>query len=345
MKKLTFAFIVLALLLAACTAGIPTNTSGSSTPTPAPAPNETTPTPVDVPASSTPAPSATPAPGKVLLFAPNTDSGFAPAVKSRLAELASAAALTLVPVTSLAAADLAPEVRIVLLLAEPDNLTGLLSAAPQVQFLAVGLPGLSPGANLSVITPQPEQVAFVAGFIATIISEDWRSAGLLPDTPASIQDAFVNGGRYFCGRCVPIHGPIVLFPVAAALPAGSSLDAWQSAVTQLQTNILETVYVDPTISSPDLLSLLAKQNLALVGGQTPSADISAQWAATVTSDVLAPLNTLWPGLLAGKGNQSLAAAVQVTDINASLLTPGKQRLMQDVIAGLQDGTIGASSIP
>ena len=166
----------------------------------------------------------------------------------------------------------------------------------------------------------------------------------MPDSPATLQDAFLNGGRYFCGRCIPIHGPIVAFPLSAALPATSNLADWTTAVVQLQTKILQTVYVDPSISSPDLLSLLAKQNLALVGGQKPTSDLSSQWVATVTSDVLTPLARLWPDLVAGKGSQSVPAALVVTDINPSLLSPGKQRLMQDVITGLQDGTIGPLTV-
>jgi hypothetical protein len=334
MKRTLFAVAILAVLLAACSAGTPT-------------PIATLPPPVAVTADSptlvpTSASTSTPAPGKVLLVAPNPEA--ASAIKARLTDLAAADNLTLASLTALTTADLTSEVRIVVLLAAPDGLSDMLAGVPKVQFLAVGVAGLQAGPNLSLITRQPEAAAFVAGFIATIISEDWRSAGLLPDSPASLEDAFLNGGRYFCGRCIPIHGPIVAFPLSAALPASSSLADWTSAVTQLQTKILETVYVDSTISSPDLLTLLAKQNLVLVGGLTPSADLKPQWAATVASDVLTPLAALWPDLVAGKGNQTLPAAIQVTDINPSLLTPGKQLLMQDVITGLQDGTIGPQTI-
>jgi len=336
MKKTFLLLVLLASLLAACA-----NTSPApATPSPAAATQPAGSTPLA--ASPTPAPpTATSAPGKVLLVAPDSAGA---AVGAKLKELAAASKFTLQSQASLTASDLTPEVRIVVLLAAPDGLSDLIASAPKVQFLALGLPNLQAGSNLSLITAQPEQVAFVAGFIATIISEDWRSAGLLPDAPASLQDAFLNGGRYYCGRCIPIHGPIVLFPLASALPAGSSLDAWQTAVTQLQTKILETVYVDPSISSPDLLSLLAKQNLVLVGGLPPTLDIASQWAATVSLDFAAPLAALWPTLVQGKGGQTSAAAVQVTDINPALLTPGKQRLLQDVITGLQSGTIGPLTV-
>lgn len=327
---------ILAILLVACT-----NTSPSpASPT---LPGSEVPS-VEAPVSTrTAVPlTPTPAPGKVLFVAP--DPAAAAAIQAGVSKLAAASQFTLESVNSLQPANLSPEVRIVVLLSAPDNLNDLLAAAPRVQFVVVGVTGLETHPNLSVITSQPEQVAYVAGFIATIISGDWRSAGLLPDTPATIQDAFLNGGRYFCGRCVPIHGPIVLFPLAAALPAGSSLAAWQDAVTQLQTKILQTVYVDPSISSPDLLKLLADQHLLLVGGQSPSQGLRSLWVATVSSDLLAPLTALWPDLVAGNGGKSMPAALLVSDINPDYLTLGKQRLMQDVITGLQTGTLGPLTV-
>jgi len=338
MKRFLITLTILAVLLAACSAG--TSTPPAVTPSAAPAITavDLTATPLPVPATSTPSMA------KVLLVVPDLTSADAKNAMNHITGLASSSSLTVTTLTALTAAVLTPEVSIVVLLTAPDNLNDLLAAAPKVQFVALGLPGLEPRPNLSLITQQTEQAAFVAGFIATIISEDWRSAGLLPDSPASLKDAFLNGGRYFCGRCIPIHGPIVAFPLATALPASSSLADWTSAVTQLQTKILETVYVDPSVSSPDLLSLLAKQNLALVGGLVPPAELKSQWAATVSSDVWTPLAALWPGLVAGAGNKTVSAAIQVTDINPSLLTPGKQRLMQDVITGLQTGTIGPLTI-
>lgn len=329
---------ILAILLAACTNTSPS--PASPTPQGSEAPS------VEAPVSTQTAVPLTPtsAPGKVLFVAPDPGVGAVAAIQAGVSKLAAASQLTLESLTSLQPANLSPEVRIVVLLSAPDNLSDLLAAAPRVQFVVIGVAGLETHPNLSVITSQPEQVAYVAGFIATIISGDWRSAGLVPDTPATIQDAFLNGGRYFCGRCIPIHGPIVAFPLAAALPAGSSFAAWQDAVTQLQTKILQTVYVDPSISSPDLLKLLADQQLLLVGGQSPSQDLRSQWVATVSSDLLAPLTALWPSLVAGNGGKSMAAALLVSDINPDYLTPGKQRLMQDVITGLQTGALGPLTI-
>ncbi len=335
MKRISI-FILAIILLAACTA----SPTGSVTPT-AGAPTAS-PVPPTAPASS-----ATPAPGKVLFVAADAGAVPAAALRDEAAQLASGSHLIVEDRTSLGAADLGPDVRVAVLLSIPPDLDALLAAAPGVQFVAVGAAagGLEPRPNLSIIQPQPEQAAFLAGFIATIISSDWRSAALLPDTPATLAEAFQNGGRYYCGYCSSRHGPVTLFPLVTALPAGSALAAWQDGLAQMQQKLLETLYIDPTISSPELLAAISSQALVLAGGVSPADDLRPRWAVTISADLGAPLKTLWPDLVAGAGGKTLSAGLQLADINENLFTPGKQRLAQDVISGLQDGTIAPLSPP
>ena len=93
---------------------------------------------------------------------------------------------------------------------------------------------LSAGGNLSVVRQLEVQRTFMAGYITTLIAPDWRAAGLLPDAPADLQDAFINGGRYWCGRCIPMYAPLVLFPLAGTQPAGTDAAGWQSTLQDLQ---------------------------------------------------------------------------------------------------------------
>ncbi len=334
--KIPFALILSILLLAACTA----SPTGSVTPTAG------APTASAVP-PTVPVPTATPAPGKVLFVAADVGSAPAAALRDEVAQLASGSHLIVEDRATLGTADLGPDVRVAVLLSIPQDLDALLAAAPGVQFVAVGAAagGLETRPNLSLIQPQPEQSAFLAGFIATIISSDWRSAALLPDTPATLAEAFQNGGRYYCGYCSSRHGPVTLFPLVTALPAGSALSAWQDGLAQMQQKLLETLYIDPTISSPELLAAISSQALVLVGGVAPAEDLRSRWAVTVGADLGASLKTLWPDLVTGAGGKNLPAALQLSDINEDLFTPGKQRLAQDVISGLQDGTIAPLSQP
>ena len=49
--------------------------------------------------------------------------------------------------------------------------------------------------------------------------------------------------------------------------------------------------------------------------------------------------------MAGKGGQSVPTPLFLADINPDLLSQGKLRLVQLVLEGLQDGTIGTGVTP
>ena len=108
---------------------------------------------------------------------------------------------------ALAPEDLAlvgPALKIVIALAADPGLAALTAAAPDVQFLAVGIPDLPAASNLSSIgaTGVPvDQQAFLAGYIAGMIAPEWK-VGILyqKDTPGGTasRDAFTNGFTYYC---------------------------------------------------------------------------------------------------------------------------------------------------
>lgn len=333
------ALLLVALALAACGTANPTSTAAIPPTSPA--------TPVSLPTATPVVPSATatPAVSRALLVSPaDANPSLAQDVKTLLTELAAQSRLTLEVRPLLQPADLNAQVKVVVFLAQPANLTELLAAAPTTQFAVVTAGNLAAKNHLSVVRANPEHLAFAAGYITTLISADWRSAALLPDQPKTLLEAFQNGGRYWCGRCVPNFAPVVFFPVGASLPSSSALPAWQSAFENLKKNILETVYVPAEVSTPELLAYLVGQKVNLVGGQPPAEAVKARWAVTVRQDALAALKTLWPDLAAGKGGKQLSAAITFSDINENLFTPGKQRLALEVIAALGDGTIAPLSV-
>lgn len=328
------ALLILALLLTAC--GATTVSPTATDPTPAPSLTVSSRPSATLPPAATAMPS--PAPGKVVLVAPPE----AESARTALAALASQARLGFEARASLAAAELKPEMKVVVFLQAPADLDALLAAAPKTQFVVVG--DLEAKGNLSAIRSREELRTFLAGYITTLSAPDWRAAGLLSDAPGLL-DAFLNGGRYWCGRCIPMYAPVVLFPLGAALPASTAAAGWQAAVTQMQKSILQAVYVSPEAYSPDLLKALAEQKLILVGTTAPTADAKARWAATLSFDPLPALQKLWPDLVAGKGGLSSDASLAWTDVNETYFTAGKQRLAQQVLEGLLDGTIYPFSVP
>lgn len=337
-------FVIILFLLASCT------------PTAGPVETATPALPVDIesiPTSTTaPLATATPEPGKVLLVAPPGSD--AQPVQAALAELGSQAGLALVVQTGLSPSDLGADTRVVVLLSSPANLLELLAAAPQAQFVVFSQTDLSAVSNLSVIRQRIENQAFVGGFISVLLSRDWRAAGLLPgDGPlgAGIQEAYNNGGRYYCGVCAPGWPLGMVYPQVALLPAGSDGAAWQAAAAGLfDTQKVEAYYLSAAAARPDVLAYLQGREqfgrvLLLVGDQSPPDELRLQWAATVSFDTLEPLRKLWPDLLAGQGGAVIEAPLVLEDINLDNLGEGRLRLIEQLMAEMAAGRIYPFTVP
>lgn len=334
-------FLLLAvLLLASCAPVTPTQpavdtvativagTMTANTPVPSPVPSETTPAVV----------------AKVVLVG---QPAATQALQAGLSKLAQKDGLALETREQISAGDLDPSWKVVVLAAPPANLAEIVQAAPGTQFLAIGQTEARAG-NLSLITTNRENELFLAGYLAAVATSDWRFGALLPSDAAqgsALSDAFVNGGKYYCGRCVPLEAPVVFFPLVAALPAGSSPEQWKAGLDELQKKVLQVVYLAPEASQPEVMAYLAGLDLRMVGSQTPPREYNDRWVATVSSDPLESLRTLWPDLVAGKGGKILSARITVSDINEQLLSSGRQRLVNDVIDRLGKGLINPLSVP
>jgi hypothetical protein len=324
MRIASLALIVLLILVAGC-----------GTPTPAA-------TPIAAP-TSTPAATATPLPGEVLLVTNGvTDPALLSFAQETLTRLASGSGYTLKVLPAATPADLAPQVVVAVFLAPPADLPALLSATPQTQFVVVSPAELPQSENLSVILANPQDQAFLAGYTAILLSNDWRAGGLLPGgTPEDdlLQQSFVNGGAYFCGTCSPLYPPYMNFPIQGSLPAGSDANAWIGMSNQLMANRLNVMYVSPEAASPELYNYLASQNLVILGAGTPPESDAARYAGSVIQDPITPIETLWPDLTSGKGGTTVAADLLFAHVNSTLLSEGRQHQAEQLIEQLRNGLI------
>jgi hypothetical protein len=328
--------LLLALVLAGCQ-GPAAVTAVPATVAPAASATET----------SAPEPTATVELPRVVLVVPQ--DGQAAPVEAGLNELAGKNGLQVEKRADVQAGDMTPAWKVVVFVQPPSNLDQLLQAAPQTQFVVISTQAVpQKAANLSTLLIRREEEAFLAGYISELVTEDWRAAGLLPDDASSgarVQEAFLNGGRYYCGRCVPLNPPVALFPLSAALSNGSDANAWKAAADELQKKVLDVVYVSAEASSPEVLSYLAGQKYRLVGSNPPPPDAASQWVATVRIDPVASLQSIWPDLMAGKGGKQMTARVGVTDVQSQWLTPGRQRLVSELQDKLEKGLVGALVAP
>jgi hypothetical protein len=254
----------------------------------------------------------------------------------------------------LTAQDLAFEgsaLKIVVILPPDPGLAAL--AAPGVQFLAVGIPDLPAAANISSVgadgVPVDKQ-AFLAGYIAGLVAPEWKVGVLYQkDTPESdaVKTAFNNGFVFYCGYCRNPYfpQPAGIYPIEVGIPSDAPESNYNGHADLLIQNFVKVAYVYPAIATPDLLAYMAQYGLLLISQNLPGEDVRPNWIASIQPDLIAALQQLFPELVAGRGGQVAATPLVLADVNPNLLSEAKLRLVQDVLTGLQNGTIGTGVNP
>lgn len=327
--------LILTLILTAC-AGVGAD---KATPT------------TEATATIPPAPTATPTPPPPLLvmLAPQ---GSDPAMINSLQPVLEAAGkengLQFSLRQSLSEAELQQEnIRLAVILSPGIDPLGLATAAPQTQFLAVGFEGVEPQENLSLIEAhpyRPDWEGFAAGYIAAVVTADWRTAvvadaGTIEGKAA--QNAFINGVRFMCGLCQPLYPPfpIPTYPLTGQLGSGATQQEIDSVTAYFKEWGVKTVYLYRP--SESWISAFGAAGFNLIADSPPPPGMESQWVVSLESGNLSEeVNALLPSLLAGKGGQMRSVTLNLTHPNAQIFTPGKQdfvdEMLQDLLAGFID---------
>jgi hypothetical protein len=294
-------------------------------------------------------PSDTPAPARVWLVVQSGTAGdYVDGISAKLSELAAQSGYSFEQIETLSESDL-KNARAVFWYGDPADFNRLTASAPQTPFVLIGSAGAKTAANVSQILLSPARVSFVAGLVAILTAPDRRAGGLFSaDDPLHPQriDAFNNGARYLCGRCVPVYAPVFFFPVTSAVAGGQSYEAWKVAFDQLDQNRIESLYLPPEGASREMLDYLAGQSVVVVGSAAPPEGYSSIWAATVDQNPAAALETLWPDLFSAEAaGKTIDAPIVLRDINDLILTPGRRSLVERIAAELTAGWIEPLSVP
>jgi len=243
--------------------------------------------------------------------------------------------------------------KVVVVLPPDPGLAALVAAAPDVQFLAVGIPGLVEAPNLSSIGAAGlpvDQQAFLAGYIAGMVAPEWKVGVLYQKDTAggeAARDAFANGFYFYCGTCRnPIFPqPAGIYPVPVGIPTDAPESTYNGYANLLIQNFVNVAYLYPDIATPDLLSYMAQNGVLLISQTLPGEDVRSNWIASIQPDLISALQRIFPELVAGNGGQIAPTPLFLTDVNPDLLSAAKMRLVQDVLNGLQNGTIGTGVNP
>lgn len=316
-------------------------------------------------ATSTPAPTAVPSPSAVptpetplaiLVVPADMDKASSDAAQKVVYDLAQASGMRFQVRNTFGQADLEPGLKVLVSLPPDPGITALAAAAPGVQFLAINIPGIAAGGNVSVLagSNQTDVPAFLAGYTAALISDDFRAGMIMPkDNPAAQQAAraFANGMAYHCGLCTSYrlyldpNGIGLRYPQFAEIPAGedpSRMGGWANYVVGNLKVDAVYVFPDPAIEVRQLYDSLGQTGAKIMGAALPNPRPGG-WVMGIQSDPVKAIQVAWPELVAGRGGQSVPAPLGLADVDPAYLSPGKQRLVQKVLDDLQSGRIATGT--
>jgi hypothetical protein len=329
--RLIILVIVLGMMMGACGSG--------ETPAvePSPVPTDT--------AVPTPALTATPTvPLAILVLPADMDAETSNLYQKTVYDLAQAAGMRFQVLHTLTPAYLEPGLKIVIVLLADPGLAALAPAAPDVQFLAIGVPGVAAGGNVSVLgnNSQVEIVGFLSGYAAAMLADDYRTGMLMPkgDNDAiRMYNAFANGRTYFCGLCRPRYFLPWSFPQYLEIPAEEDPDNYDAYadILILQYKV-GTILIHPDIYTQDLVNYIGTTGVYMVGTVTPE-QRPAGWIMTIQPDTIKAIQTAWPQLLAGQGGITVQSPLGLSDMDPVILSPGKQLDVQATLDKLQAGLI------
>ncbi len=326
---------VIAALLSACGVG------AQATPTEAAPPTATT----------APQLTATPlVPLAILVVPADMDKTQSTAYQKVVYDLAQSAGMRFQVRNTFKPTDILPGLKIVIVLPPDPGIAAVAAAAPQTQFLSINIPNIKAGGNISVLSPtsQVDLPAFLAGYTGAMISNDYHVGMILPDGNPDAQKAlvaFTNGMSYYCGLCRPFYYLPYGFPQFIPIPSTEDKARYPGYANYLiAQRRVDTIYVYPDVAIKELMDSLGATGVQVMGNTLPDPKPSG-WVMTIRPDETKAIQVAWSSLLAGKGGQVVKSPLGIADVNSTLLSPGRQRLVQQVLDDLVAGRISTGFSP
>ena len=241
-----------------------------------------------------------------------------------------------------------PTLKVVIAFPPDPGVANYAPTAPNVQFLAVNIPNLTAGGNISVLAPntQAEIPAFLAGYTLAMLLDEYQIGMLYPDgdpTAIAAVNAFGNGMRYYCGLCSGVYIEPISYPTVLGIPSNEDPGKFGGyANVLINDRDVDGLYIYPSLASDDFLSYVGTQGVLLVGTSRPEPRPGG-WVMTITPDTIKAIQSAWPQLIAGQGGQSVQSPLGLSDVDPGVLTDGKLRLVQETLNALVAGRILTSN--
>ena len=330
-SRIVILIIMVGLVLSAC--------AGTSEPA-----ASQTPVPTDTPVVP-PTLTATPTvPLAVLVLPADMDIEASDIYQKTVYDLTQASGMRFQVRNTFTSADLEPGLKVVIALPPDPGIIELAAAAPDVQFLSINIPGVTAGGNVSVLgnNSQSNIAAFLAGYTAAMLTDDYRVGMLMPkDNNDAIQsfNAFTNGRKYYCGLCRPYFYLPWDFPQFLEIGAEQDVNDYDAFadILILQYKV-RTIFIHPDIYTQDLVDYIGTTGTFMIGTTSPE-QIPAGWIMTVQPDTIQAIQSAWSSLITGQGGLTVQSPLGLSDIDPVILSPGKQQDVQETLDKLQRGLI------
>ena len=145
--------------------------------------------------------------------------------------------------------------------------------------------------------------------------------------------------RYYCGLCTGIYIEPISYPAVLGIPSNESPDKYGSyANVLINDKDVDGLYIFPSLANGDFLSFVGTQGVLLIGTSRPEPRPGG-WVMTIAPDTIKAIQTAWPQLIAGQGGQNVQSPLGLADVDSSVLTDGKLRLVQETLDALIAGKI------
>jgi hypothetical protein len=326
---LSFALILLLVTACGNRAEPPATTAPISTDTPIPAPAAT-------PTLGTPL--------AVLVLPPDMDPDTSNLYQKTVYDLTQQAGYRFQVLNSMTATDLDPALKVVIAVSADPGIAQLAAAAPQAQFLSINIPNITPGGNISVLanSVQTDMAAFLAGYTAAMTTEDYRIGMMMPKDNAqaiAALNAFAKGMMYYCGTCQPVYIYNWKYPQYIEIPSTEDVKNYDAYADILMSQYkVGNIFLYPDIYTQDLATYIGTTGTNMIGTISPEQS-PAGWMMTIQPDVVKAIQNAWPQLTSGQGGLTIQSPLGLADVDPSLLSEGKQRLVEETLQKLQAGQI------
>jgi hypothetical protein len=98
------------------------------------------------------------------------------------------------------------------------------------------------------------------------------------------------------------------------------------------------VYPDPKVGVQQLYDALGQTGAQIISLTVPSPK-PAGWVMAIRPDEVKAIQSAWPILLGRQGGQAVPSPLGLAEVDPSFLSPGKERLVQQVLDDVQSGRL------